>query len=68
MGALYDPVWEGPGSGEGRVVMAQQNPVLRFRCAAEAATRHFPLKRVLPVHGHVLSRGFSRASTGRGDA
>jgi hypothetical protein len=68
MGALHDPVREGAGSGEGRVVMAQQNPVLRSPCAAEAATRHFPLKRVLPVHGHVPSRGFSRASTGRGAA
>ena len=46
-------------------MMARRNGVLRFPCAAEAATRHFPLKRVLPVHGHVPSRGFSCALTGR---
>jgi len=45
-------------------MMAQQNLVLRPPCAAEAATRHLPLKRVLPVHGQAPSRGFSRASTG----
>jgi hypothetical protein len=45
-------------------MMARQNPVSRSQCAAEAATRHFPLKRVLPVHGQAPSRGLSRASTG----
>jgi len=38
-------------------MIAQQNTVFGSPCAAEAA-------RVLPVHGQVPSRGFSRASKG----